>query len=124
MPAGAATVIVLPVKKLMELDLNKTINLDLPMGQFNVMHDSTTTGADGSKIFVGHLADEGLGYRMILSQGNAGVMGHVITPGGTFNIEQTANDLILIDTSKLSEPVLTLDPNPDVALANEASTSL
>lgn len=123
MPAGAATVIVLPVKKLMELDLNKTINLDLPMGQFNVMHDSTTTGADGSKIFVGHLADEGLGYRMILSQGNAGVMGHVITPGGTFNIEQTANDLILIDTSKLSEPVLTLDPNPDVALANEASTA-
>jgi hypothetical protein len=101
-PAGSVLPISFPVKELMALGKGEKTNLETPLGNFNVSHDTTDGGADGSNIWTGHLANEGLGYRMMLSQGEAGTMGHITTPEGTFNIESTNGSLYLIDTNKLA----------------------
>lgn len=100
-PAGSVQAVDIPMAKIMSLADKSATDFDLPMGQFSVTHDSTMTGADGSKTWVGHLTDEGAGYQMILSTGAGGVMGHVITPEGTFSIESNHGSLFIVDTSKL-----------------------
>lgn len=100
-PAGSVTAVVLPVSTMMNVKVGSTVALDLPMGQFNVAHDNTVNEDDGSKTWVGHLSDEGEGYRVLLSQGAAGTMGIVTTPDGTYNIESDKTGSYLVDTSKL-----------------------
>jgi hypothetical protein len=100
-PSGSVLPISFPVKELMSLGKGEKALLDTPLGQFNVAHDSTAQELGGSQTWVGHLSDEGLGYRMMISQGPAGIMGHISTPEGTFNIETTNGSMYLVDTSKL-----------------------
>ena len=100
-PAGSVTPVNLPVNAMMNVSDHASINLDLPMGQFNVAHDYTVNEADGSHTWVGYLADEGQGYRVFLSEGPAGVMGVVTTPDGSYNIESDKQGVYLVDTSKL-----------------------
>ncbi|WP_334181097.1 reprolysin-like metallopeptidase [Methylobacter sp.] len=100
-PAGSVTAVDLPVNTMMKVKDGSTIALDLPMGQFNVAHDHTVNEDDGSKTWVGHLSDEGEGYRVFLSQGAGGAMGIVTTPDGTYNIESDNTGTYLVDTSKL-----------------------
>lgn len=100
-PSGAVLPVSFPIKELMELGKGQVAKLDTPLGQFNVAHDSTAQELGGSQTWVGHLNDEGLGYRMMISQGSAGIMGHISTPEGTFNIETTNGSMYLVDTSKL-----------------------
>ncbi|MGZ5009260.1 MAG: reprolysin-like metallopeptidase, partial [Methylobacter sp.] len=100
-PAGSVTPVELPVNTMMKVKDGSTIALDLPMGQFNVAHDRTVNEADGSKTWVGHLSDEGEGYRVFLSQGASGAMGIVTTPDGTYNIESDGTGTYLVDTGKL-----------------------
>lgn len=101
LPAGSVTPVVLPVKTMMDVKDGATIALDLPMGQFNIAHDHTENGDDGSKTWVGHLSDEGEGYRVFLSEGPGGTMGMVTTPDGTYNIESDETGIYLVDTGKL-----------------------
>ena len=100
-PAGSVMAIDLPMKELMSMSKGKVVPLDTPLGQFNVTHDNSLQESDGSTTFIGHLADEGQGYRMILSQGPAGVMGSVVTPEGNFSIENQNGAMVLINTAKL-----------------------
>ena len=101
-PVNSVTPVNLPVKNLMQLSKGSTVALDLPMGQFNITHDNRVSGTDASQIWVGHLADEGEGYRLFVSQGAAGTMGFITTPDGTYNIESdNKGQTYLIDTSKL-----------------------
>ncbi|MGZ5599416.1 MAG: reprolysin-like metallopeptidase [Methylobacter sp.] len=100
-PAGSVTAVDLPVNTMMNVKDGSTIALDLPMGQFNVAHDHTVNEDDGSKTWVGHLSDEGEGYRVFLSQGASGAMGIVTTPDGTYNIESDNSGIYLVDTGKL-----------------------
>lgn len=100
-PSGSVLPISFPVKELMSLGKGEKALLDTPLGQFNVAHDSTAQELGGSQTWVGHLSDEGLGYRMMISQGPAGIMGHISTPEGTFNVETTNGSMYLVDTSKL-----------------------
>lgn len=100
-PAGSVTAIDLPVTAMMNVKDGSTVALDLPMGQFNVVHDHTVNEADGSKTWVGYLSNEGEGYRVFLSQGAAGTLGVVTTPDGTYNIESDKTGTYLVDTSKL-----------------------
>lgn len=101
-PAGSVMAVTIPVKEIMALGKGKTAKFDSPLGQFNVAHDNTVQEADGSKTWVGHLADEGQGYRMVVSEGPAGIMGHVTTPEGTFNLESVNGAMFMVDTSKLN----------------------
>ncbi|MEQ1636989.1 MAG: reprolysin-like metallopeptidase [Methylococcales bacterium] len=100
-PAGAVTPINLPIAAIMAMTDGDTAQLDLPIGQFTTTHDTTLADGFGNKTWVGHLTNEGLGYRMMVSQGDAGIMGHVITPEGTFNVESDKEGLYLVDTRKL-----------------------
>ena len=100
-PVGSVTGIDLPVNSMMKVDDQSSIALDLPMGQFNVMHDHTVNEADGSKTWMGYLQDEGEGYRVYVSQGAAGTMGTITTPDGSYNIESSNNGIYLVDTTKL-----------------------
>lgn len=100
-PAGSVTAVVLPVNTMMNVKDGSTIALDLPMGQFNVAHDHTVNEDDGSKTWVGHLSDEGEGYRVFLSEGPGGAIGIVTTPDGTYNIESDKGGTYLVDTGKL-----------------------
>ncbi|MDD5410973.1 MAG: zinc-dependent metalloprotease family protein [Methylobacter sp.] len=102
-PAGSVMAVSIPVKEIMALGKGKTAKFDSPLGQFNIAHDNTVQEADGSKTWVGHLADEGQGYRMLVSEGPAGVMGHVTTPEGTFNLESVNGQTFMVDTSKLDQ---------------------
>jgi hypothetical protein len=123
-PAGAVLPISFPVNELMKLGKGEVASLDTPLGQFNVAHDSTATGTDGSNIWVGHLANEGNGYRMMISQGPAGIMGHVITPEGTFSIESSHGSMYMVDTSKLDHLSIEGDTiTPDAGLENSAEAS-
>lgn len=125
-PAGAVTAVNLPVKQLMALKDGSKAQLDLPMGQFNVAHDRTVDELDGSKTWIGYLADEGEGYRILLSQGNAGTMGVVTTPDGSYNIESDGNNTFLVDTSKLKDTGYdgdTLEPPTMGAAALNATQS-
>jgi hypothetical protein len=126
-PAGAVLPVSFPVKELMKLGNGEVTKLDTPLGQFNVAHDNTIPGTDGSNIWVGHLSNEGNGYRMMLSQGPAGLMGDITTPEGTFSIESVKGSTYMIDTSKLDHLSLEGDTiEPTVGLNNfgaEAATA-
>jgi hypothetical protein len=100
-PAGSVTAVDLPVTAMMNVRDGSTVALDLPMGQFNVVHDHTVNEADGSKTWVGYLSNEGEGYRVFLSQGAAGTLGVVTTPDGTYSIESDKTGAYLVDTTKL-----------------------
>ena len=101
-PAGSVMAIDLPMKEIMGLGKGQTTSISSPLGQFNVTHDNSVSESDGSTTFVGHMTDEGQGYRMILSQGPAGIIGSITTPEGNFNIENQNGATVLIDTGKLT----------------------
>ncbi|MGD0958460.1 MAG: reprolysin-like metallopeptidase [Methylomonas sp.] len=91
-PAGAVTPVKLPVSAMLNIKDKSTVALNLPMGQFNVTHDTTVNEANGTQTWVGHLADEGEGYRMYMSQSAAGpIMGWITTPDGNYDIQSNAN---------------------------------
>ena len=120
-PAGSVMAVNIPVKAIMKLGKGKTATFDLPIGQFNVAHDSTVNEADGSRTWVGHLADEGQGYRVFMSEGAGGTMGHITTPEGSFNLESKDGGMYLVDTSKLDH--LGFAGDTGVALAATALTN-
>jgi hypothetical protein len=97
-PAGSVIPVDLPINKIMSMKKGESVNVDLPSGQFTVEHDSITTDKSGNKTWIGHLSEEAPGYRMILSQGASGLIGHIVTPRGTFNIEDDESSSYLIDT--------------------------
>jgi hypothetical protein len=97
-PADSVIPVALPMNALLNMKKGESVKLDLPIGQFTAQYDSTSTDDSGNKTWIGHLSTEGSGYQVILSQGQAGVMGHVITPKGTFNVESDGASTYLIDT--------------------------
>ncbi|MCQ8104363.1 hypothetical protein NP590_09640 [Methylomonas sp. SURF-2] len=99
--AGSVFNVTLPMDELNNIALGGELTLDLPIGQYKVKHDNRIEHGDGSSTWVGYLNDEGRGYRIYLSQGEAGVIGNVYTPDGAYNIEQsTAGRLLWISANR------------------------
>lgn len=128
--AGAVNTINVPTKELFSLKDGEDADLDLPIGNLSITKDQVIKQSDGSKIFIGHLKNEGQGYRVMISQGPAGIMGSINTPEGSFAIEKatTSNDLVLVDSSKTPTVGLEDDqaiPTPDqlAAMTNVAMTA-
>jgi len=94
---GSAMPVELPMAQLRQLKAGDRALLDLPIGQYQVEHDRRTDHADGSSTWTGHLADEGLGYRLNLSVGAAGLMGNLYTPDGEYLIEGAGGAAVLVD---------------------------
>ncbi|MDD5581510.1 MAG: zinc-dependent metalloprotease family protein [Methylobacter sp.] len=97
---GSVFNVKLPLEELANIAVGEKMVLDLPIGQYSVRHDDQIEHDDGSSTWVGHLDDEGKGYRIYISQGDAGVMGNVYTPEGMYDIETTDGHTFLVDIGK------------------------
>lgn len=100
-PAGSVVPIDLPIAALMGRQQSESVRLTLPTGQFSVVNDAVLHD-EASKTWIGHLSEAGAGYQMVLSEGAAGVMGHINTPQGTLMVEGDGDAAYLIDTQRLS----------------------
>ncbi|MCQ8130403.1 reprolysin-like metallopeptidase [Methylomonas rivi] len=98
--AGSVFNVALPMEQLNNIAVGGELTLDLPIGQYKVKHDNRVEHGDGSSTWVGYLGDEGQGYRIYLSQGEAGVIGNVYTPDGAYNIETVDGQTVIVDIDK------------------------
>ncbi|WP_150050976.1 reprolysin-like metallopeptidase [Methylomonas rhizoryzae] len=97
---GSVMNVALPMDELRDVASGDDFVLDLPIGQYTVRHDSQIEHEDGSSTWMGYLGDEGKGYRIYLSEGDAGVIGNVYTPDGAYNIETVNGQTVIVDVSQ------------------------
>lgn len=119
---GSVMNVKLPMDQLTEVPIGKTFTLDLPIGQYNVVHDNAVEHADGSATWIGYLDDEGKGYRVYLSQGDAGVIGNVFTPDGAYNIETVDGKTVVVDLDKSGLQTAGFEGDQEEAVADESVT--
>jgi len=119
---GSVMNVNLPMDQLAEVPIGKTFTLDLPIGQYNVVHDNAVEHADGSSTWIGYLDDEGKGYRVYLSQGDAGVIGNVFTPDGAYNIETVDGKTVVVDLDKSGLQTAGFEGDQQEAMADESVT--
>jgi hypothetical protein len=98
--AGSVVEISLPLAKLKRMKLGEKIKLSLPVGRFEVIHDNRFDHENGDITWVGSLAGAGVGYRVMVTTGEHGSIGQVVTPDGVFNIEAEAGRHWLIDIKR------------------------
>jgi hypothetical protein len=97
---GSVMNVNLPMKELANIPVGDDLTLDLPIGQYKVKHDNLVDHDDGTSTWIGYLDDEGKGYRVFLSQGDAGVIGNVYTPDGVYNIETVDGQTVIVDLER------------------------
>ncbi len=95
--SGSVMSVNLPLAKLNATPVGNKLTLDLPIGQYEINHDNFVKHEDGTSTWMGYLDAEGKGYRVYLSQGEAGLMGNVYTPDGIYNIETIDGQTLLVD---------------------------
>ncbi len=95
--AGSVMNVKLPMAELANIPVGNDLILDLPIGQYKVKHDNLVAHDDGSSTWIGYLDEEGKGYRVYLSQGDAGVIGNVYTPDGVYNIETVDGQTVVVN---------------------------
>jgi Metallo-peptidase family M12B Reprolysin-like len=98
--AGSVMPVQLPMAKIVKTKLGQKVMLDLPMGQYMVNHDDFVDDGNGALTWMGYLENEGKGYRVFLSQGEAGIMGNISTPDGTYALETVDGRLFLVDEER------------------------
>lgn len=94
---GSVMPVKLPMSKIAAVALGKKILLDLPIGQYRVNHDDFVDDGNGAMTWMGYLEDEGKGYRVFLSQGEAGIIGNITTPDGSYELETVNGRTYLVD---------------------------
>ncbi|WP_421790550.1 reprolysin-like metallopeptidase [Hyphobacterium sp.] len=63
------------------------LQLNLPEGGDQaVIHDRSETTSLGERLWIGHLAEAGLAYRVILTQGPSALFGYIATPDGAWTL--------------------------------------
>jgi peptidyl-Asp metalloendopeptidase len=97
---GSVMNVNLPMKELASLPVGGDLTLDLPIGQYKVTHDNVIKHGDGTSTWIGYLNDEGKGYRVYVSQGDAGVIGNIYTPDGAYNIETVGGQTVIVDLER------------------------
>ncbi len=90
----------LPMPGLAATQVGEKVTIDLPIGQYTVNHDNLVVHNDGGSTWIGYLENEGKGYRVYLSQGEAGIMGNVNTPDGAYEIETVDGQGYLVDLER------------------------
>ena len=94
---GSVMPIALSMSKIAAVKLGSKVVLDLPVGQYTINHDEKVDDGNGAMTWMGYLDDEGKGYRLYLSQGEAGIMGNLNTPDGSYQIETVDGQTYLVD---------------------------
>jgi hypothetical protein len=96
-PAEAAWPAELNVVGLADVGPQAEVRLNLPGADFRVVHEATHATDGGSATFVGHLAEHGRDYRVVLTYGPAGSTGTIMTPKGEFNLAAADGRTWLVD---------------------------
>ena len=72
------------------LEPGETLSLTLPDASVHaVAFDRTETSETGGRLWVGHLADAGGPYRVILTEGPSATFGYIATPEGAWTLAPT-----------------------------------
>jgi ribosomal protein L21E len=77
----------LPVEMMKEMALGEKVSLNLPSGQYEVVHDNKFRNKQGDVTWIGYLENAGKAYRVIITMGNEGNIGRISTPDGTYNLD-------------------------------------
>lgn len=117
-PPGSILPVTLPLATLKGMKPGKKITLDLPVGQFTLLHDRAIKHDNGDYTWTGYLDNEGPPFRAMIVMGKEGPMGHLSTPQGDYQFftEQGQTYLVDINASGLKPGPVDGDqilPNPD-----------
>ncbi len=81
------------------LPQGSTAQFSLPRGvSYKLVFDHSIDHPSGNVTWIGHLKDYGDDYRAVITSGEGGVSGRVLTPDGEFLVETDADGEWLIDT--------------------------
>jgi len=97
LPTNSVFPIQFDSEALTSLSKGDILNLNLPTGQYQVVHDNLLTHSNGDSTWVGYLQEEGKNYRAIITLGENGILGRITTPDGVFKIETDGHSERLID---------------------------
>ncbi|QSA98559.1 hypothetical protein [Methylococcus sp. EFPC2] len=95
--AGSVSEVSLPVDRLQQMKLGEKIALNLPVGAYTLVHDNRFEHENGDVTWVGYLEGAGKGYRVIITSGNEGSLGQIVTPEGVYNIDLEEGRNWLVD---------------------------
>jgi hypothetical protein len=101
---GSVFAISLPVAQLKSMKKGERMQLSLPDGQFSVLHDNRFEHENGDITWVGKLEGQGDDYRVIVTMGQAGTIGRIVTPNSVYGVEleSGANWLVDVNAAGLS----------------------
>lgn len=97
--AGLVAAVTIPMDDLVQMKIGDKINLTLPIGQFEVVHGNRIEHENGDLTWVGYLNREAKRYWVIITLGEQGSIGTVMTPGGVYNIDLDNGRNWLVDVS-------------------------
>ena len=86
--AGSVSLVTIPFEQLSKVNIGETVSLRLPTGQYDVVHDNAFAHKNGDQTWVGYLDQEGKEFRVVITSGQNGGIGQIITPDGEYQIEQ------------------------------------
>lgn len=104
---GTVQAIQLPTEQLRTMALGDRLNLNLPEGNFDVIHDNRFEHENGEVTWVGYVATAGKQYRVIITIGDNGSLGQIMTPSGVYSIDLEDNRNWLVKTREV-DPVASL----------------
>lgn len=96
---GSVMPVSLPLAWMKSMGMGEKISLNLPSGQFDVVHDNLFQHDNGDVTWVGYLESAGTAYRMIVTMGGEGIVGQVVTPDGVYNLESEGGRTWLLDVN-------------------------
>lgn len=94
----------IPVERMKQMAIGEKVSLNLPVGQFEVVHDKQFQYENGDVTWVGYLETAGKDYRVIITMGSNGNLGHgqVVTPQGMYNLDTQEGHTWLVDVNTAS----------------------
>lgn len=95
--AGSVHAVEVPSARLRNAKKGERVALSLPNGRFVAVHDNRFEHDNGDVTWVGYLDGHGDDYRVIVTLGDTGAIGRIVTPDGAYNLEQEAGAEWLVD---------------------------
>jgi hypothetical protein len=98
---NAVNQISLPVERMKTMEIGEKIAINLPSGEFEVIHDKQFVQENGDVTWVGFLLDAGQNYRVMINLTSNNVVGRIITPSGEYDLQTADGRLWLVDNTNV-----------------------